>query len=972
MRFENFVLDGLPEEGLIGIFGENESGKSTVGELICYCLFGRSTQAEEGEPDRILRWGQDSCTVEMNVEIGGEDYYITRKVSRDGSAEGRMEAALSGEVIASTVAEIEDVVSGLLGYGFKEFRYSTFIAQNELDIILRGGEDRRLVLNNMLGVGFMEKMAAKAAGKREDREKEVQSVRKRLDDKKEVLQVYQARERDMDRVLRRLDRESGQMLAAIKERDSVQSTITLLEEVRRKAELMDVIDKRIKSRRAQIQEMEEKCGILLKDSEKLPELKSSLDKKNAEINEIQEDCLRELHEKYGRIDKYREFKRKHSQLMTQVDLKEAAASEMKDRLENIDRMEGELEQRKKEENSLIHYVESPSPEDKLKTEVFHLVKDVELLASEIEKEKVAHSKDLQMVIEREKAFASQQDRINRQIESVSVQDVDRQRLQKVQTAERSASLVRDICLGLAALFMMGGFIVTLITGNVNFLVILSGMAPSLAAWVVFQSRARSLDQTQQQLQQQLYAFNIAQRGILELQESTDEVDRHLKDLKKDIEKEKEIGMVFDHISINTFEDIDRAVARLEENGPKQLDRALNMMVDILKNHGHLRRLIGDDSKSFSSIRDMNIKNLVDEKKAYHSWLRDEIERLEKEIARKEEFREQLRQLESALANLKGLAGELQGEMNALGVTDDDLPELKKEEEKINTEISGLKTETGDIKAEISKIEAQAEEAHRLEERRKEIVGEIDDDLIKYYELREATYEMDYSDERFDQLNTKFEDLEQRVLESRLAIKEIEAERKTVQKDLDRVPVVSREVENLEREISDREETIRKFADLEKIFLRTGENIRERMIPQIETYFGWVLPRMTRGRYRRVRLDDNFNIKVFSEEYGDFVDLKVLSGGTADQLLISLRLAFARATFAHTSTASQFLFLDEPFSSFDDSRRTQFFELLRSLKSSFQQIFLISHLTNLEDFVDYFFRLDLKSAELPSTASWMRL
>jgi DNA repair exonuclease SbcCD ATPase subunit len=140
------------------------------------------------------------------------------------------------------------------------------------------------------------------------------------------------------------------------------------------------------------------------------------------------------------------------------------------------------------------------------------------------------------------------------------------------------------------------------------------------------------------------------------------------------------------------------------------------------------------------------------------------------------------------------------------------------------------------------------------------------------------------------------------------------------------------------------------------------------VPQIESYFGWILPKMTRGRYHKVRLSDDFDIQVYSDEFGGYVDIESLSGGTVDQLLISLRLAFARAATAHSGSAMQFLFLDEPFSSFDESRQELFFNLLETLKSNFQQIFLISHLPYLEDFVDHHLRVDLSSNQ-PSVTSW---
>ncbi len=42
LKYRRLELRNLPERGVIAIGGHNESGKSSVGESICFALFGRS------------------------------------------------------------------------------------------------------------------------------------------------------------------------------------------------------------------------------------------------------------------------------------------------------------------------------------------------------------------------------------------------------------------------------------------------------------------------------------------------------------------------------------------------------------------------------------------------------------------------------------------------------------------------------------------------------------------------------------------------------------------------------------------------------------------------------------------------------------------------------------------------------------------------------------------------------------------
>ena len=76
--------------------------------------------------------------------------------------------------------------------------------------------------------------------------------------------------------------------------------------------------------------------------------------------------------------------------------------------------------------------------------------------------------------------------------------------------------------------------------------------------------------------------------------------------------------------------------------------------------------------------------------------------------------------------------------------------------------------------------------------------------------------------------------------------------------------------------------------------------------------------------------------------GDLVRLVDLSLGTADQVLLALRLGLARALVATRGIAGgHFLFLDEPLVSADAQREHAFLDLLRTFDDEFAQIFVTS-------------------------------
>ena len=98
-----------------------------------------------------------------------------------------------------------------------------------------------------------------------------------------------------------------------------------------------------------------------------------------------------------------------------------------------------------------------------------------------------------------------------------------------------------------------------------------------------------------------------------------------------------------------------------------------------------------------------------------------------------------------------------------------------------------------------------------------------------------------------------------------------------------------------------------------------------------------IARITGGRYRRVRVDDEtLDISVFAPEKGDWVSTTQLSQGTADQVFLAARIGLVRLV---TGDRRPPLILDDPFVTFDDDRARQSLELLRELSADFQVIYL---------------------------------
>jgi len=173
----------------------------------------------------------------------------------------------------------------------------------------------------------------------------------------------------------------------------------------------------------------------------------------------------------------------------------------------------------------------------------------------------------------------------------------------------------------------------------------------------------------------------------------------------------------------------------------------------------------------------------------------------------------------------------------------------------------------------------------------------------------------------------------------------------------------KEIEEKTKEQRQEVEELRHRLNITKLAVngieKTTEALRDRVRPSVENYMGIILPTITSGRYKAVQLDEEYKLQAYDPEAGEFKSKEVFSGGTEDQLLLSMRLAFALALLPEVKGRHpEFLFLDEPLGSSDEIRRSGIIDLLRSdVSKNFKQIFLISHVGGLESEFQTVIRLD---------------
>ncbi len=153
--------------------------------------------------------------------------------------------------------------------------------------------------------------------------------------------------------------------------------------------------------------------------------------------------------------------------------------------------------------------------------------------------------------------------------------------------------------------------------------------------------------------------------------------------------------------------------------------------------------------------------------------------------------------------------------------------------------------------------------------------------------------------------------------------------------------------------------------------QTALHVRKQVFPHARLVINRILPQITSGHYVDMQITEDFHFKTYSTEANDYKESAMFSGGTQDQFLIALRLAFTQTILESRVRASRYaLFMDECISSSDDLRRQGIFDMLDTMKNIFPQIFIIAH-EDISEFVEHHLILskDAKAFTKIRKVSW---
>ena len=278
-------------DGVIGIIGPNGVGKSTLIEAISWALYGNDAQRTSKEE---VRWTGaspgDECSVLLEFEMDGDQYRVHREM-RGKDLKMMVTLDINNQLQADGDRAVIQVLAERLGMDYKAFFISVFARQKDLDAlsILPPGERRQLILR-MLDIDVLDRVISSIRTDRSGLESQVRAYSDMLldgegKDRTQKIMV------DIEEIERIVDVHKNNMESVKAEREQVDKHIA---EVREERDALVSIEgefhrmqRELAGKRSYLKGLEDRKLSALKERQTLETLNSELEdlRKKSELLE---------------------------------------------------------------------------------------------------------------------------------------------------------------------------------------------------------------------------------------------------------------------------------------------------------------------------------------------------------------------------------------------------------------------------------------------------------------------------------------------------------------------------------------------------------------------------------------------------------------------------------------------------------------------------------------------------------------
>lgn len=413
-----------------------------------------------------------------------------------------------------------------------------------------------------------------------------------------------------------------------------------------------------------------------------------------------------------------------------------------------------------------------------------------------------------------------------------------------------------------------------------------------------------------------------------LEEETKNLKQKIKERQGNIEKQK--------VKLKKFEKLDKELKNLEtiQNGNNDaLEKILKKIEEkkILRNH--IKKDIKEITLKKTEIEKMgpNAKCPTCERvleKQYHKLL----EVYSKEVAEKNK---EMTTLEKEGEKVEEEYERLSREKQALQKKNTYLQHQFIEKEKINTTLQ-------DILEEITR------EQKYLEDKTKEQakISKIDFDEKKYAAVKNTVEE---SYKKYQSSLTSLSEIRNKLEKLKINQERMDGEKNLVLQQIKNLQQNIEEQQKIMKKMKEKKKEMQHLKMLNDIMTSFRIHVISQIRPTLSFYASELFEGLTDGKYSEIELDENYNLIIYDN--GSPYTIERFSGGEEDLANLCIRLAISEVITQRAGSMFNFIVLDEIFGSQDNIRKQNIIRALNSFSSKFRQIFLITHIEEIKNFVE---------------------
>lgn len=196
---------------------------------------------------------------------------------------------------------------------------------------------------------------------------------------------------------------------------------------------------------------------------------------------------------------------------------------------------------------------------------------------------------------------------------------------------------------------------------------------------------------------------------------------------------------------------------------------------------------------------------------------------------------------------------------------------------------------------------------------------------------------------FEDRRKEFEDLDKKLIRKEENLKYLNKEIKKLEEKIEELKKIEEKIKNEVIEVQYLEKLIEVLANFKT-------NLISKIRPSLSTFAEELFSKLTDGKYNEMELDENY--RIFIRDNGISYPIERFSGGEVDLANLCLRLAISRIISERSGLQLNFIILDEIFGSQDIYRKRNIIKALNELSKQFRQIFLITHIEDVKDYMGY--------------------